>query len=60
MGPKNIQLQLGDKCITVRIEVFSGVLTERTFTGENCYPQLLDYLRQVGFKDNLQAEIGVD
>lgn len=55
-----IRLQLGETSITVRIELYSGVLTERTLTGENCYHELLEYLKRIESKDSLHAEIEVE
>lgn len=60
MEPNRIRLQLGETSITVRIELYSGVLTERTLTGENCYLELLEYLKQIESKDSLYAEIEVE
>lgn len=59
LEPKDIHLELNANSIVVRIEMFSGVLTERTFTGENCYLQLLTFLKQIGARDNLQAKLVV-
>ncbi len=60
MIPNNIHLELRSNSITIRIEMFSGVLTERIFTGENCYLELLDFLRQVEMKNKLQVEIDIE
>lgn len=60
MIPNNIQLLLRSKSITIRIEMFSGVLTERTFTGINCYLELLHFLKQIDLTNKLQVEIDID
>ncbi|HZD34165.1 MAG TPA: hypothetical protein VE130_03085 [Nitrososphaeraceae archaeon] len=60
MEPNNIRLKLGAGSITIGIEMFSGVLTERTFNGKNCYTELLDFLNQIGSKGTLQAEIEIE
>jgi hypothetical protein len=53
----NIELELKSNSITVRIEIFTGVLTQRTFTGEDCYLQLLAFFSQIQAKDNLQVKL---
>lgn len=60
LEPNRIRLQLGETSITVRIELYSGVLTERTLTGENCYRELLEYLKRIESRDSLHAEIEVE
>lgn len=60
LEPNVIHLELNANSIVVRIEVFSGVLTERTFTGDTCYLQLLTFLKQIEARDNLQAKLVVN
>ena len=60
LEPNIIHLELNANSIVVRIEMFSGVLTERTFTGDNCYLQLLAFLKQIEGRDNLQAKLVVN
>jgi hypothetical protein len=60
LEPNVIHLELNANSIVVRIEMFSGVLTERTFTGDNCYLQLLAFLKQIEGRDNLQAKLVVN
>ncbi|MFY9964276.1 MAG: hypothetical protein WBL44_11650 [Nitrososphaeraceae archaeon] len=60
MEPNKIRLQLGETSITVRIELYGGVLTERTLTGENCYLQLLEFLKRLESRDTLHAELEVE
>jgi hypothetical protein len=60
LEPYSIRLQLGKSSITVRIELYSGVLTEKTFTGENCYLGLLEFLKQIESSNSLHVEIGLD
>jgi hypothetical protein len=57
LEPNAIHLELNANSIVVRIEMFSGVLTERTFTGDDCYLQLLTFLKQIEANDNLQAKL---
>jgi hypothetical protein len=57
LEPNVIHLELNANSIVVRIEMFSGVLTERTFTGDDCYLQLLTFLKQIEANDNLQAKL---
>jgi hypothetical protein len=59
LEPNVIHLELNANSIVVRIEMFSGVLTERTFTGDNCYLQLLAFLKQIEGRDNLKAKLVV-
>jgi hypothetical protein len=59
LEPNVIHLELNANSIVVRIEMFSGVLTERTFTGDDCYLQLLTFLKQIEANDNLQAKLVV-
>lgn len=56
---RNIQLELGPRSITIRIEMFAGVLTERVFNGECCYIHLLAFLKQIGCADDLEAKISL-
>ena len=60
MESNKIRLKLGAESITIGIEMFSGVLAERTFNGKSCYLQLLDFLNKIEFKGTLQAEIEID
>ena len=46
MESNAIQLELEEKSITVKMEVLKGVLTSRTFRGNDCYLQLLRYLKE--------------
>jgi hypothetical protein len=41
-----IQLILGEKTITIKTEVLSGVLTSKTFRGHNCYSELLRFIKE--------------
>jgi hypothetical protein len=41
-----IQLILGEKTITIKTEVLSGVLTSKTFHGNNCYSELLRFIKE--------------
>jgi hypothetical protein len=41
-----IQLQLGEKTITIKTEVLGGVLTSKTFHGHNCYLELLRFIKE--------------
>ena len=40
--------------------MYGGVLTERTLTGENCYLQLLEFLKRLESRDTLHAELEVE
>gem|GEM_PF-3952949 len=57
MESNSIHLSLGESSITVRIELYCGVMTEKTLTGKNCYLELLEFLRQIDSTSKLQAEI---
>lgn len=46
MESNAIQLELEEKSITIRTEVLKGVLTSRTFSGDDCYLQLLRFLKE--------------
>jgi hypothetical protein len=41
-----IQLELGERTITIKTEVLRGVLTSKTFHGHNCYSELLRFIRE--------------
>lgn len=60
MEPTKIHLSLGESLITVRIELYSGVMTEKTLTGKNCYLELLEFLKQVDSTGRLHAEINLE
>jgi hypothetical protein len=60
MESKKVHLLLGEKSITIRIELYGGVMTEKTLTGENCYLKLLEFLRQIDATDSLQAVINLE
>jgi hypothetical protein len=60
MEPKSVHLSLGEKSITVRIELYGGVLTEKTLTGQDCYLKLLNFLKQIDATDGLHAEINLE
>jgi hypothetical protein len=60
MEPKKVHLLLGEKSITIRIELYGGVMTEKTLTGENCYLKLLEFLRQIESTDSLHAVINLE
>jgi hypothetical protein len=60
MEPKSVHLLLGEKSITIRIELYDGVMTEKTLTGENCYLKLLEFLRQIDATDHLHAAINLE
>ncbi|MGH9978695.1 MAG: hypothetical protein ACRD8Z_23115 [Nitrososphaeraceae archaeon] len=60
MEPKSVHLLLGEKSIIVRIELFGGVMTEKTLTGENCYRKLLEFIRRIDTTDSLHAEIDLE
>jgi hypothetical protein len=60
MEPKSVHLSLGEKSITVRIELYGGVMTEKTLTGEDCYLKLLNFLRRIDTTDRMHAEINLD
>ena len=60
MEPNSIHILLGKESITVRIELYSGVLTEKTLTGKNCYLELLEFLRQIDSTNRLNAEIELE
>jgi hypothetical protein len=60
MEPKSVHLLLGEKSITVRIELYGGVMTEKTLTGENCYLKLLEFLKRIDTTDRLHAEINLE
>ncbi len=46
MESDTIQLELEEESITIKTEVFKGVLISNTFNGKDCYLQLLKFLRQ--------------
>jgi hypothetical protein len=42
-----IQLELGSNAITVRANVWQGVLTTKTFEGSKCYTQMLMFIKKL-------------
>ena len=42
-----MQLELRPDGITVRANVWEGVLTTKTFEGDGCYIQMLRYIKQI-------------
>jgi hypothetical protein len=47
MKPFKIQLELGSNAITVRANVWQGVLTTKTFEGSECYTQMLMFIKKL-------------
>lgn len=45
MDSNNIQLELEENSITLRIQALAGVLTSKTFIGEDCYLQLINFMK---------------
>jgi hypothetical protein len=41
-----IQLELGENTITIKAEVLRGVLTSKTFYGQDCYSELLRFIKE--------------
>jgi hypothetical protein len=41
-----VQLELEENSITIKAELLKGVLTSKTFSGSNCYLQLLRFMKQ--------------
>jgi hypothetical protein len=52
MDPNVIQLELDEKSITVKTEVLQGVLTSKTFHGNDCYLQLLGFIKKAFSRSN--------
>lgn len=50
MDSNNIQLELEEYSITLRIHALQGVLTSKTFHGEDCYLQLIGFMREVFYR----------
>jgi len=46
MDSNNIQLELEENYITIRIHALAGVLTSKTFIGEDCYLQLIKFMKK--------------
>ena len=46
MDSNNIQLELEENSITLRIQALAGVLTNKTFIGEDCYLQLIKFMKK--------------
>jgi hypothetical protein len=42
-----IQLELASNAITVRANVWQGVLTTKTFEGRECYTQMLMFIKKL-------------
>jgi hypothetical protein len=46
MEPNLVQLELGEKSITIRAKILEGVLIAKSFHGNDCYLQLLRFIRE--------------
>ena len=46
MESAKIQLELKPDTITVRLNIWQGVLTTKTFEGSDCYMQMLNFIKQ--------------
>jgi hypothetical protein len=46
-----IQLELGEKTITIKAEVLRGVLTSKIFRGNDCYSELLRFIKEAFSED---------
>ena len=46
MDSNNIQLELEENSITLRIQALAGVLASITFVGEDCYLQLIKFMKK--------------
>jgi hypothetical protein len=42
----NLQLELKQNSIRVRANLWQGVLAEQTFDGQDCYVQMLSFIKQ--------------
>ena len=42
----NLQLELKQDSITVRANLWQGVLVDETFEGQDCYVQMLSFIKQ--------------
>jgi hypothetical protein len=47
MESVKLQLELNPRAITIRTNLWEGVLTAKTFEGDDCYSQMLDFIKQV-------------
>jgi len=45
----NIQLYMRSGSITINASMFQGVLTSKTFEGQDCYVKLIDFLKESSF-----------
>jgi len=43
----SMQLELQPQAITVRTNMLQGVLTVKTFEGNDCYLQMLNFIKEV-------------
>ena len=46
LDSNNIQLELEEYSITLKIQALRGVLTSKTFHGEDCYLQLIGFMKE--------------
>ena len=46
MDSNNIQLELEECSITLKMQALQGVLTSKTFRGEDCYVQLIVFMKE--------------
>jgi hypothetical protein len=47
MESATIQLELKPHTITIRANMWQGVLTTKTFEGPDCYMKMLNFIKQV-------------
>jgi hypothetical protein len=50
---QNIQLLMTSNSITINTSMFEGVLTEKTFEGPDCYLELIDFLKESSFTNQV-------
>ena len=47
----NLQLELKQDSIRIRANLWQGVLTDQTFEGQDCYVQMLSFIKKA-YPDN--------
>ncbi|MEP6575296.1 MAG: hypothetical protein ABJB85_02585 [Nitrososphaerota archaeon] len=56
---RRIQIEMKPASITIRMEVYDGVLTETRFDGVDSYVKLLNHLKSINSGENIHAILNI-
>lgn len=54
-GVREIQIEMNQQSIIIRMEVFEGVLSETRFEGADIYYKMLNHLKSMCVGENIHA-----